>query len=386
MIYLDHNASTPVRPEAAEALRVAVTELSANPSSVHREGQRVRAAVEAARAQVARLVGAEPADVVFVSGGTEGDHAALIGSAWALEARGRRVAMSAIEHHAIHGAAEVLERMGFAIEHLPVGTDGRIDPAAIDALPQDTTVIAVMLANNETGVIQPVAEIARRAAARGMRVVCDAVQAAGKIPIDARALGADYLVISAHKLGGPKGIGALILRAGVPFEALQRGSSHERGRRGGTENVPGIVAFGAAAEAGARDLTAEHERVRALRDRFEAGVRAAVPGAVVHGAASPRLPNTSNLSCPGARSDHMLMALDARGIEVSAGAACASGAVEPSPVLAAMAVPRDVAVCALRVSLGRTTTPSDVDAAIAAFAECASLARGMTAAGAGAKP
>jgi cysteine desulfurase len=384
VIYLDHNASTPVRPEAAEALRLALSDLSANPSSAHREGQRVRAAVETARSQVARLVGAMPSEVVFVSGGTEGDHAALIGAAWALEARGKRVAMSAIEHHAIHGAAEVLEKLSFAIEHLPVGADGRIDPATIDALPDDTTVIAVMLANNETGVIQPVAEIARRAAARGMRVVCDAVQAAGKIPIDAKALGADYLVISAHKLGGPKGIGALIVRGGAPFEPLQRGSSHERGRRGGTENVPGILAFGAAAEMAGRDLAAEHERLRALRDRFEDGVRAAVPGTVVHGAQSPRLPNTANLSCPGARSDHMLMALDAAGIGVSAGAACASGAVEPSPVLAAMGVPRHLAVCALRVSLGRTTTPADVDAAIAAFAECVVLARGI-AAGVGAK-
>jgi len=228
-------------------------------------------------------------------------------------------------------------------------------------------------------VIQPLAEIARRATARGLRVVCDAVQAAGKIPVRRETLDADYLVISGHKFGGPKGAGALIVGAAAPLEPLFRGSAQERGRRGGTENLPGIVALGAAAAAAARDLEAEHQRLLELRARLESGVRAALPDAVVHGAAAPRLPNTVNLSIPGARSDHMLMALDARGVAVSAGAACASGAVEPSPVLSAMGVPRELAVCALRLSMGRDTTAAEVDAVVEALTAAATMARAVTA-------
>lgn len=383
MIYFDHNASTPVRPEVVEAMHECLGGVSANPSSLHREGQRARAAVERARAQVAALLHARPDEVVFTSGGTEGDHAGLIGAAWALEPQGRRVAFSAIEHHAVHGAAAVLVRSGFEVAHLPVLADGWVPPAALDALPAGTTVVAVMLANNETGVLQPVAEIARRARARGLRVLCDAVQAAGKIPVDFEILGADYVVVSGHKLGGPKGAGVLIVRQGAPFEPLFRGSGHERGRRGGTENVPGIVGFGLAAELAAREQRTEAVRLLALRERFERGLREAVPDAVVHGARAPRLPNTVNASFPGARSDHLLMALDARGIEVSAGAACASGAVEPSPVLVAMGVPRELAVCALRFSMGRTTTEPEVEQVLAAVGE---VVRAVRAAGTGGRP
>jgi cysteine desulfurase len=378
-LYLDHNASTPVRPEAAEAMTRVLRDLHANPSSAHREGQNVRAAIDRAREQVAALVGARPDEVVFVSGGTEGDHAGLVGAAWAAESRGRRVAISAIEHHAVHGAAEVLARLGFAVDHLPVDREGRVDPAAIDGLPAGTTVVSVMLANNETGVIQPVAEIAARARARGIALHTDAVQAAGKIPVDVESLGASYLVLSAHKLGGPKGIGALIVRGGAGFEPLFRGSSHERGRRGGTENAPGIVAFGVAAQQAAHELAREGARLRALRDAFESALRREVPDHVVHGAGAERLPNTVNASFPGARSDHLLMALDARGVAVSAGAACASGAVEPSPVLRAMGVPDDLAVCALRFSMGRTTTGDDVPAAARAVGESVRAVRGAVA-------
>ena len=381
MIYFDHNASTPVRPEVVEAMREVLTDLSANPSSLHREGQRARAAVERAREQVAALLHARPEDVVFTSGGTEGDHAGLIGAAWALEPRGRRIAFSGIEHHAVHGAAAVLARSGFAAEHLPVLAEGWVPPAALDALPAGTTLVAVMLANNETGVLQPVAEIARRAHERGLRVLCDSVQAAGKIPVDVEVLGADYLVVSAHKLGGPKGAGALIVRQGAPCEPLFRGSGHERGRRGGTENVPGIVGFGLAAELAAREQRAEAVRLLGLRERFERGLRAALPDAVVHGARAPRLPNTVNASFPGARSDHLLMALDARGIEVSAGAACASGAVAPSPVLTAMGVPRELAICALRFSMGRTTAEAEVEQVLAAVGEAVRAVRTATAGG-----
>ncbi len=349
---------------------------------MHREGQRARAVVEKAREQVASLVGADPSEVVFLSGGTEGDHAALIGAALARESEGRRVAISAIEHHAVHGAAALLERLGFTVAHLSVAADGTIDPLGLDSLPSGTTTVAAMLANNETGVVQPIAELVRAAHARGMRVVCDAVQAAGKVPVDVGALGVDYLVISGHKFGGPKGAGALIVRQGAPYEALLRGSGHERGRRGGTENVPGIAGLGAAAESAARELDAESTRLRVLTARLESAILAQFPDAVIHGVAAPRLPNTLNVSFPGARSDHLLMGLDARGVAVSAGAACASGSVEPSPVLSAMGVPRELAVCALRLSLGRTTTSNDIDTAIEALATVVPAARALTPTGA----
>jgi cysteine desulfurase len=378
MIYLDHNASTPVRPEVRDAIVACLGELHANPSSLHREGQRSRAALERARDQVAALVGAKRDEVVFLSGGTEGDHEALIGAAWAAESRGRRVAISALEHHAVHGAAQVLERGGFHVSHLASLPAGYVDPASIDDLPDDTTVISLMLANNETGVIQPVADVAARAAERGMRVHCDAVQAAGKIPIDVNALGADYVVISAHKISGPKGVGALIIRRGAPIEPLIRGSGHERGLRGGTENLSGIVGFGLAAELALRDLASERTRMLALRSRLEAGLRIAAPDVVIHGERAPRLPNTVNASFPGARSDHLLMALDAREVAVSAGAACASGAVEPSPVLTAMGVSRELAICALRFSLGRTTTEDEIDIAVARLVDAVRVSRAAT--------
>jgi cysteine desulfurase len=364
-----------VRPEVAEAMLAALTDLGANPSSAHREGQRARAAIEQAREHVTALVHARPDEVVFVSGGTEGDHLAIIGAAWARREAGRHVAFAAIEHHAVHGAADVLEELGWTHSALACDADGCTPPAAIDALPEATTVVSLMLANNETGVLQPVAELARRAHARGMRVHCDAVQAAGKVAIDAETLGADYLVISGHKFGGPKGAGALIVRRGAPLEPLQRGSAHERGRRGGTENVPGIVGLGVAAQLAGRELAAEGARIAALRERFEHGLRAVVPDVVVHGAHVARLPNTVNASFPGARSDHLLLALDARGVAVSAGAACASGAVEPSPVLAAMGVPRELAVSALRFSLGRTSTAAEVEAALPLIEDAVRAAR-----------
>jgi cysteine desulfurase len=375
MTYFDHNASTPVRPEVVGAMREALETLHGNPSSAHRDGQRARAAIERAREQVAALVSAEPRAVVFTSGGTEGDLLAIVGGARALVSRGRRIAISAVEHRAVPGAAEMLVREGFTIERLAVDSDGRVDPASVDGLPADTTMVSVMLANNETGVIEPVDRIAARARARGMRTHCDAVQAAGKIPIDVAALGADYLVVSAHKLGGPKGVGAVVVAADAPLEALQKGSGHERGRRSGTENVPGIVGFGVAAACAARELANERQRLEAMRARLEAGLLEALPDAVIHARSAPRLPNTVNVSIPGARSDIMLMALDARGFEISAGAACSSGAVEPSAVFRAMGVPREIAICALRLSMGRTTSPEDVERLLSAVVECAGHAR-----------
>lgn len=378
MIYFDHNASTPVRPEAVLAMRECLEDLHGNASSMHREGQRARAAVERAREQVAALVRARPEQVVFVSGGTEGDHLSLVGGAWARQSQGRRVAISAIEHHAVHGAAEVLAEQGYAVDHLPVDGNGMIEIEALGRLAAGTTIVSVMLANNETGVLQPVAEAAERAHRAGALLHCDAVQAAGKIAIDCQALGVDYLVISGHKLGGPKGVGALLLEPKAPLSPLFRGSAHERGRRGGTENVPGIVGLGVAAERAAAELAEEGPRLRSLRAELEKTLRAADAELVIHGERAPRLPNTVNASFPGARSDHLLLALDSRGVAVSAGAACASGAVEPSPVLAAMGVPRALAVCALRFSLGRTSTADEIAAFARVLPEALRAARGVS--------
>lgn len=369
MIYLDHNASTPVRPEVAEAMHQALRDLGANPSSSHREGQRVRAALERARAQVAAFTGATANEVIFVSGGTEGDHLALVGAAWAQREQGRHVAFAAVEHHAVHGAADVLHELGWTHAELPCDPQGRTRVEAIDTLPSGTTVVSVMLANNETGVIQPVARMAERAHARGILLHCDAVQGMGKIPVDFNKLGADFLVLSGHKFGGPKGAGAVVAKADAPLQPLFRGSAHERGRRGGTENVAGIVGLGLACELAARDLADDAAAMLGLREEFERELTRAVPEVVIHGQAAERLPNTVNASFPGARSDHLLLALDARGVCCSAGAACASGGVEPSPVLVAMGVPRELAISALRFSFGRGNTSGELREVVAHIAE-----------------
>jgi cysteine desulfurase len=292
------------------------------------------------------------------------------------------VACAAIEHHAVHGALEVLERLGWAHSTLPCDSNGMTPPDAVNDLPAGVTVLSVMLANNETGVMQPVSALAARARARAMRVHCDAVQGVGKVPVDIDALGVDYLVYSAHKFGGPKGVGVLVVRGRAPLEPLFRGSAHERGRRGGTENVPGIVGLGVAAELAARELAAESQRLLLLRRHLENELRVALPDCVIHGAGAPRLPNTVNVSFPGTRTDHLLLALDARGVAASAGAACASGGVEPSPVLTAMGVSRELATAALRFSLGRDTTDDDVVRAITLITDAVRVTRAAAAAGA----
>lgn len=368
-IYLDHNASTPVRPEVAEAMGKALRDLGANPSSAHRGGQLVRAAIEDARDAAAELVEADCREIVFVSGGTEGDHLAIVGSAWAQRERGKHVATAAIEHHAVHGAVQVLEQFGWTHSTLPCSPSGMTLPESVNDLPAGITLLSLMLANNETGVLQPVSALAARARARGIRVHCDAVQGVGKVPVDIDALGVDYLVFSAHKFGGPKGIGVLVVRKNAPLESLFRGSAQEHGHRGGTENVPGIIGMGVAARLAKREIASEGARVLALRKSFEDELKRALPDVVVHGAQAPRLPNTVNVSFPGARADHLLLALDARGIAASAGAACASGGVEPSPVLTAMGVSRELAVCALRFSLGHATHADDLARAVAVIAE-----------------
>jgi cysteine desulfurase len=341
--YLDHNATSPARPVVLEAV-VEALRAGGNPSSVHRSGRAARARIDKARRQVAGLVGALPAEVVFTSGGTEANNMALRGH--------ERVLVSAIEHESILKAVPGAER-------IPVDGNGVVDLAALEQmLAGKPALVSVMFANNETGVIQPIAEVVRLAGAAGALVHCDAVQAAGKVPVDLHGLGVDYLSLSAHKLGGPTGVGGLVIRGGAPFAGDRVGGGQESYRRAGTENVAGIVGFGAAAEASRAGLD-----VPALRDRLEAGL----PMATVHGRKAARLPNTSCLSMPGVKAETQVMALDLAGIAVSAGSACSSGKVTRSAVLTAMGVDSAEAETAIRISCGWNTVFEDIERLIAAW-------------------
>jgi cysteine desulfurase len=317
--------------------------------------------VDAARAAVAALVSADPAEVIFTSGATEADNLALRGVAEAHP--GGHLVTTAVEHAAVLATAAALERRGHRVTRLAVDTEGRLDLDALDAaLGPDTRLVSVMLANNETGVIFPVAEVAGRCRARGILVHTDATQAVGKVPVDMRALGVDLLSLSAHKFGGPKGVGALVVRRGVTLVAQQTGGHQERGVRGGTENVPGIAGFGEAARVAAERLAAgEPSALAALRDRLEGRVVEMIPQAALNGAGAPRLPNTSSCSFAGVDGEALLVALDLEGIAVSSGSACAAGAADPSHVLLAMGLSRERAQATVRFSLGVDTTPDDVD-------------------------
>jgi cysteine desulfurase len=352
--YLDYNATAPVRPEVVEAMREMLGR-TGNPSSVHRFGREARRVLEQARAAVAAMVGAAPGQVVFTSGGTEANNQAL------RNARGP-VAVSAVEHDSVLAAAPDAPR-------LPVDAEGRIDLGALERALAGLApeLVSVMLANNETGVIQPVAEVAEVARRHGARVHCDAVQAAGKLAIDIRALGVDFLTLSAHKFGGPQGVGALVVRDGLEPDALLRGGGQERRWRPGTENLPGIVGFGRASELAMADADWP-ERTGALRDRLEAQIAALAPATRVFGRSTERLPNTSCLSMPGVSNQTQLIELDLAGIAVSTGSACSSGRVGPSHVLAAMGVDPAEAASAIRISLGWASTPEDVDHFVEAWA------------------
>jgi cysteine desulfurase len=359
-IYLDHNATTPLDPRALEAMLPFLGEEYGNPSSLHRFGQRTRAAVEQARAEVAALVGAEPAEIVFTASGSEADNMALRGAATRAKPPRAAVVCTAVEHHAVLNTARAMRDEGRPVAVARVREDGVLDLDDLAAKVDDATaVVSVMLANNETGVLQPVAEAARIARGRGALVHCDAVQAAAKVPIDVRALDVDLLTLSAHKLYGPKGAGCLFVRRGTPMAPLVRGGAQERNRRAGTENVPGIVGFGAAAALAGECLDAEAVRVAALRDRLEARLLA-IPGVRRNGD-GPRVPNTTNVSFEAVDAEALLVALDLEGVAVSTGAACAAGGIEPSHVLRAMGQSPERVQSSLRLSLGRGTTPQDVD-------------------------
>lgn len=374
LVYLDFNATTPVAPEVRQAVLETFDAAWANPSSGHLPGRLARRAVEEARARVAALVGCEADEIVFTSGGTESDNAAIFGVAEALRGRGRHVVVTAVEHAAVEEPCRTLEQRGFEVSRVDVDAQGVVDPAAVErAIRPDTILVSVIHAQNETGAIQPVGAIARIARSRGILLHTDAAQSVGKIPVSVGALGCDLLSVAGHKLHAPKGVGALYVRRGTPLVPLLRGAPHEGGRRAGTENVAGIAGLGAACELAAHELEWRMERTERLRDRLEAALRDALPDLVVHASRAPRLPNTSSVAIPGAPADRMLAALD--GVAASPGAACHAGRSEPSRILLAMGVPDDLARCTLRFSVGRTTTEEEVDAAAARIAAAAERVR-----------
>ena len=369
-VYLDWNATAPLRPAALDAVLAAMREVG-NPSSVHRFGRAARKRVEDAREAVAALVGAKSANVIFTGGGTEANNLALRGCG------DRRLIVSAVEHGAVLAPA-LLRDSGAVI--LPVDGEGVVDLDALEAALAGAgkpALVSVMAANNETGVLQPIAEVAEIAHRHGALVHCDAVQAAGKIAFDMAALGVDLASLSAHKLGGPQGVGALVLGRDLPLDAQNIGGGQERGRRSGTENVAGIAGFGAAARA-ARDGLADYARIAGLRDELERRIAVIAQDRRVLGAGAPRLPNTSNLTMPGVKAETQVMALDLDGVAVSAGSACSSGKVSASHVIEAMGVPSDEALTAIRVSLGWATAASDIDRFVeawrAVFERCGRLA------------
>jgi cysteine desulfurase len=378
-IYLDYNATTPVDPAVLDAMLPHFAENFGNASSIHSPGQRARGAVDGARASVAALLAAKPSEIVFTSGGTESDNLALFGVVAASQETRKHIITTAIEHHAVLSTAQALEKSGVDVTYVPVGRDGVVDPEAIrSALKPETILISVMHANNELGTIQPIGEIGRIAAAADVLFHCDAVQSAGKLPLDVNRLGVDLLSISAHKIYGPKGVGALYVRSGTPLEPQFHGGHHERDRRPGTENVPGIVGLGKAADLARKNLQTDCARITTLRNRLEDTLLATCGDARVNGDHAQRVSNTSNISFHAAGGESLVIALDLQEIACSTGAACSSGAVGPSHVLLAIGLSPDEARSSLRFSLGRTTTAEEIDHAIATIPQAVERLRALS--------
>jgi cysteine desulfurase len=375
-IYLDNNATTPVLPDVFEAMRPYFGERFGNASSIHQHGQETRAAVERARDSVALLLGCRAEEVVFTSGGTEGDNLAIAG----LTSAGDHIITSSIEHHAGLHACKHLEEAGCDVTYVPVDGRSLVDPDDVRrALRPKTKLISIMMANNETGVLQPVEEVGTIAAEADVYFHTDAVQAAGKVPIDVKRIGCDALSISGHKMHAPQGVGALYLRKGTRLQPLFYGGRHERSRRAGTENVPGIVALGKAAELAMRGFErGDDKNMSALRDRLQHGILAQVEEAGVNGDRAPRVPNTSNIYFDHIEGESMVISLDLKGLAVSTGAACSSGTIEPSHVLTSMGLRSDRARASIRFSLGKQNTAEDIDIALALVPETVARLRELS--------
>lgn len=380
MHYLDYAATTPVLPEARDAITSVLSADFGNPSSVHAYGRKARAIVEDARDRVANAIGASPSEIVFTGGGTEADNIALKGAAAKLRGNGAHLIISAFEHHAVLDSASWLGRRGFEITVLPVPPTGVVDPEEVAAaVRSDTILVSIMAVNNEIGTVQAMAEISAAVkAANGSTLVhTDAVQALGNIPVDLHAWGVDLAAFSAHKLGGPKGTGALYVRSHVPVEPVLHGGGQEGGVRSGTLNVAGIAGFGAAAEIAAKEVHEKSERLTVLRARLWDGIRAALPDSTLNGELERRVAGNLNVSIPGADGETLLLLLDQAGIACSSGSACQSGALDPSHVLLAIGTDRELAENSLRFSLGRDSTDSDVDAVLETLPEVAARARSV---------
>ncbi len=364
-VYLDHNATTPVAPEVLAAMLPYFSEEYGNASSIHTFGQRARGAVEEARESVAELLGARPGEIMFSSGGTESNNHAIFGAVGAAHGGPKHVITSAIEHSAVLDPCSALEKRGVVVTVLPVDREGVVNPEDVRrAIRPETVLITIMLANNELGTIEPMEEIGKIAAQTGVTLHTDAVQAAGKIPIDVKKLGVHLLSISAHKLYGPKGVGALYVRKGTRLEPLLYGGHSERDRRPGTEDVSSIAGLGKAAELALTHMKEEGRRIAALRDRLENGLLERIPHARVNGYRARRTPNTTNLTLPFIEGESMVIALDLKGLACSTGAACSSGSVEPSHVLTAIGLAPEDARATLRLSLGHQTTDEEIDFAL----------------------
>jgi cysteine desulfurase len=368
-VYLDHAATTPVDPEVAELMAQVLREVPGNPSSIYAEGRRARALVDRARDEVARAIGADPAEIVFTSGGTEADNLALRGVLKAREGEADGIVTTAIEHHAVLDTAHDLAAHGQArVTVVGVDRDGRVSPDAVRAALDDrTAIVSVMHGNNEIGTLEPVAEIGAICRARGVTFHSDAVQTVGALEIDVRSLPVDLLSVNAHKFYGPKGVGALFVRKGTRIATVQTGGGQETGRRTGTENVAGIVGLGAALRIATAKRATESARLTVLRDRLIAGVRSHIPDATLTGHPTERLPNSTSFCFSGTQGEALVVSLDLEGFSVSSGSACTSGNTDPSHVLLALGLERDLAQGSLRLTLGRSTTEADVDALLAAL-------------------
>ena len=379
-VYFDYNATTPPSPEVVDRVASATRDIFGNASSVHHFGQQAKAALDDARSAVARLIKSDPSEVVFTGGGTESDNFAIRGAAEAAEASGRRhLVASAIEHEAVLNTLKALAKKGWRTTLVPVDQTGVVSPDRIrEAMTDDTALVSVMHANNEIGTIQPIAAIAAVAHERGALMHTDAVQTAGKFAIDVRALGVDLLSLSAHKFNGPKGAGVLYIKRGTRMQPILTGGKHERNRRAGTENTPAIAGMGVAALQAAQKLDEEAARLAPLRNRLEAGILASVSGTAVNGGASPRMPNTTNISFERVEAESLLIALDLEGIAVSTGSACSSGTLEPSHVLKAMGFPVHRTQNSLRFSLGLFSTEEEVARVIAALPRLVEKLRSLT--------
>lgn len=379
MHYLDHAATTPVLPEVREAMFGVLENDFGNPSSVHGFGRKAKEIVEDARDRVAAAIGASPSEIVFTGGGTEADNLALKGAAAKLRGNGNHLITSAFEHHAVLDSIDWLGKQGFEVTRVGVTPQGFVEPGAIkDVVRSQTILTSVMAVNNEIGTIQDVAAIteAVKDKNRNALVHTDAVQALGNIPVNLHAWGVDLASFSAHKLGGPKGVGALFIRSSVPVEPTTHGGGHERGLRSGTLNVAGIAGFGVAAEVAAKEVYEKAERLSALRDRLLAGIREVLPDVVINGSLENRVTGNLNLCVPRAEGETLLLLLDQAGIAASSGSACQSGALDPSHVLLSIGVPRDMANGSLRFTLGRASTDADVDAVLAVLPDVIARARG----------